>query len=175
MESIRRKIKVFWLDHRDPILFYSMVIIGIIIVVQFLNQIAIQKSEEETTSNSVDTMTQNYNNYSADDKKLIEDFISFCKKKELENAYKLLSNKCKEQLYPTINSFEQEYYNKIFKQKKSIDIQYDAQQNVYKITFSPDLLESGKLTNENNIVDYYKVEEEVIETKIFINYNKDIK
>ena len=47
MESIRRKIKFFWLEHRDPIILYSSVIIGIILVVQFLNQRVIEKNKAE--------------------------------------------------------------------------------------------------------------------------------
>lgn len=175
MESIRRRIKIFWLDHRDPIIFYSMFIAGIIVVVQFLNNMAILKSEEDKENNNIKNEQCYDYRTSKKDKELIGEFITYCKENNIEKAYSLLSNKCTSNLYPTINDFEKNYYNKIFNQKKNTKIKYDYEKNIYEIIFYPDLLESGKIENENNIIDYYKIEEEVIESKIYINYNNDVK
>lgn len=174
MEFIKRRIKIFWLDHRDPILFYSIVIASIIIIVQFLNQIAIQKEKEEKNS-YISTEVEKYKTYSIEDQKLVESFINYCKETKIEDVYALLSNKCKEDLYPTINDFQKKYYNNIFNVKRTVRIEYDYEKDLYKITFYRDLLETGKLTDATNIVDYYKIEEEVIESKIYINYYKNIK
>lgn len=81
MESIRRKIKIFWLDHSDPIIFYSIVLIGVIIIVQFFNRLAIEKNKEESMTNTVIN-----GNYNLKDDSLVKDFIDYCKQKETQKA-----------------------------------------------------------------------------------------
>lgn len=170
MESIRRKIKIFWLEHRDPILFYSIVIAGIIVVVQLLNQTAILNSEEDTKNNNIEN--EQYYDYSTsqEDKELIEDFITYCKENNMEKAYSLISNKCKSDLYPTIKEFEEKYYNNRFYRKRTVQIDYQREKNIYVISFYPDLLESGKYIDSESIVDYFKIEQELLDRKININY-----
>lgn len=172
MESIRRKIKIFWLEHRDPILLYSGVIIGIILVVQFLNQMAIEKKKAEQMSNTNITNEEIYT-YNIKDETLIEDFIEYCKENKTEEAYELLSKKCKEELYQTHEIFVNEYYSKIFNKKKIIEINYEKEKKLYEIVFYSDVLESGGF--KNHLIDYYKIESDVIENKIYINFYKEIK
>lgn len=170
MESIRRRIKIFWLDHRDPILFYTIMIAGIIIIVQILNQIAISRSAEKEISNNIHIKDEQYSEYKKEDKKLIETFIEYCKENNIEKAYSLLSNNCKTELYPTINDFRDKYYNKRFKQKTTIKIKYNREKGLYNIYFYPDILESGKYIDDESVVDYFNIEQGVLEAKININY-----
>lgn len=170
MESIRRRIKIFWLDHSDPILFYSMVIIGTIFIVQFFNKLAIEKNEQESKTNTINIgITENYN---IRDDSLVKDFINYCKQNETQKAYELLSRKCKEELYPTYEEFMNNYYNKIFNIKRTIQTNYDREKNIYKINFYTDILESGGFTN--SMQDYYKIEQDVLENKVYINLYKGI-
>ena len=37
------------------------------------------------------------------------------------------------------------------------------------------MLETGKIDKENNIVDYYKIEDSIMESKIYINLQNNIK
>lgn len=173
MESIRRKIKIFWLDHSDPIIFYSLVIIGTILIVQFFNKLAIEKNKEESMINITNTVIDQNYNYNIKDDFLIKDFINYCKQNETEKAYELLSIKCKEELYPTYEDFINNYYNKIFNQKRTIQTDYDSKKNIYNIRFYTDILESGGFTS--SIDDYYKIEQDVLENKIYINIYKDVK
>lgn len=168
MESIRRKIKIFWLDHSDPIIFYSIVLIGVIIIVQFFNRLAIEKNKEESMTNTVIN-----GNYNLKDDSLVKDFIDYCKQKETQKAYEMLSRKCKKELYPTYEEFINNYYNKIFNQKRTVQTEYDREKDIYKISFYTDILESGGFTN--SIQDYYKIERDVLENKVYINVYKDIK
>lgn len=172
MESIKRKIKFFWLDHRDPILLYSGIIIGIILVVQFLNQMAIDKKESEKISNTNITNEKIYN-YNVKDETLIEYFIDYCKENKTKEAYELLSKKCKEELYQTHQIFIDDYYNKMFNEKRTIEINYEEEKQIYKIVFYSDILESGGF--KEDIIDYYKIEQDVIDNKIYINFYKEIK
>ena len=84
MESIRRRIKIFWLEHSDPIIFYSIVIIVIILIVQFFNRLAIEKNKADEIATS-ETTTESYI-YNAEDKKLIENFVSLCKDNKTHEA-----------------------------------------------------------------------------------------
>ena len=170
MESIRRKIKIFWLEHRDPILLYTSVIIGIILVVQFLNQMAIEKKETEKLNNTNIVKEENYN-YNVKDKPLIENFIKYCKENKTKEAYQLLSKQCKEELYQTHEIFIDDYYNKMFNKKRTVKISYDKEKQAYKIVFYSDILESGGF--EEDIIDYYKTEQDVIDNKIYINFYKE--
>lgn len=174
METIRRKIKIFWLEHSDPIIFFGGIIIGVILITQFLNRLVIEKSEEEAKYNVVDgsTVVQKYT-YSTEDKKLIQSFIDYCKENKTKEAYELLSNNCKNELFQTYEIFISEYYNKLFKKKATTEISYDKEKQLYKITYYFDVLENGGY--KENTVDYYKIEQDVIENKIYINFYKDIK
>lgn len=174
METIRRKIKIFWLEHSDPIIFFGSIIIAVIMITQFLNKLTIEKNKEEAKNNIINegTATQTYT-YNTEDKNLIQNFINYCKENKTEEAYKLLSNNCKNELYQTYETFVSEYYNKLFNKKVTPQISYDKEKQLYKITYYFDVLENGGY--KENTVDYYKIEQDIIENKIYINYYKDIK
>lgn len=173
METIRREIKIFWLEHGDSILLYLGVIIGIILVVQFFNHRAIEKKEKEEaeSSNIVSEKIYNYT-YNVKDENLIKDFVKYCKEDKTKEAYELLSKKCKEE-YQTYESFLSEYYNKIFTKKRTIEIDYEEEKEAYKISFYSDILETGGFSDK--LIDYYRIEQDVIEKKIYINVYNEIK
>lgn len=174
METIRRKIKIFWLEHSDPIIFFGGIIIGVIIITQILNRLAIEKKENEVNSNNVNenTVTQTYI-YSTEDKKTIQNFINYCKENKTEEAYELLSYNCKNELYQTYETFIREYYNKLFTESIMPEIRYDEEKQIFKITFYSDIIETGGFTNSTT--DYYKIEQNIPENKIYINYYKNVK
>ena len=105
---------------------------------------------------------------------MIEEFIKLCQNKEIERAYELLSTKCKTDLYPNIEKFKEQYYNKIFNVKREIEIEIVDNQT-YKIKFTEDILESGKIEGRESIIDYYKIDSEILEDKLYINNEKTIK
>ena len=43
----------------------------------------------------------------------IDDFISNCNSGKIAEAYSLISNECKEEMYPEINNFEEFYYKPV--------------------------------------------------------------
>jgi len=54
---------------------------------------------------------------------IIDDFISSCNNGKPEDAYNLLSDSCKTLIYPTLQDFENNYYNKIFSSFKRYSLQ----------------------------------------------------
>lgn len=101
----------------------------------------------------------------------IQKFINYCKDNQLKEAYTLLSEDCKRDLYPSISDFTNQYYNKMFKNNYDIEIEYEKDK-IFKITFYEDILEAGKIENRDSIVHYYKIEQKIVEDKLYINYSK---
>ena len=68
------------------------------------------------------TTKQTEKNYSVISKKQLDDqmgqiiikFIDYCNSGEINSAYELLSDDCKQILFPSIESFLNNYYNRIF-------------------------------------------------------------
>ncbi len=176
MEMLRRNIKIFWTEHGTPILFWTIVIIAVILIVQGLNRLAIKNSEKNSThKNQINNVMQE--NIDKEDKTYtakVNQFISYCKNSQIQEAYDMLSEKCKKELYPTINHFKNNYYSKMFNQGYDIEVEYNSN-NEYKIKFYENILQSGKIENRNYIEDIYKIEEEILESKIYINIARNIK
>lgn len=168
--GLKSKMKIFWSEHRDPILFYIIIIVGILLLIKGLNKLAGNRLNENEANNEIEISFQE----NKENKKLIDEFLQYCRNKQIEKAYDLISDKCKKEKYNTVSSFEKNYYNKIFNQNKNIEIE-KQENNTYKITFYNDMLETGKIDKENNIVDYYKIEDSIMESKIYINLQNNIK
>ena len=71
------------------------------------------------------TLTQSQNNAL----ETLNNFIDYCNNANVNEAYNLLSEDCKKEMYPTTEKFEINYYNKIWKKQKKyfcrkLDIQY---------------------------------------------------
>lgn len=175
MEKIKRKIKMFWLEHSDPIIFYTLLIGGVIIIVQVLNQIAINKNKEENNNTNIIQNEKIIYKSNPEDVELINKFIKYCKEKNLEGAYSLLSEECKNELYPTLEEFTNKYYSRVFDKKCNTSIKYDENNDLYNITFFEDMLETGKIENKEIAKDQYKIIQEILDKKIYINYNQEIK
>lgn len=85
--------------------------------------------------------------------KTIEQFVEFCNNNETEKAYNLLSDECKEQMYPTIDVFYNAYYKDIFTSKKVVTVE-NWINNIYKVKYNDDSLSTG-IYSENNIIQDY--------------------
>ena len=176
MEELRRKIKIFWIEHGTPILFWTIVVVVVLIIVRLLNNYAIQQNTQNNNTQVQNENTTQQITYQENKvyTSLINQFIEYCKNEQIEQAYEMLSENCKTELYPTIDDFSTSYYKRIFSQSRDIEVKYDSTNDTYQIVFYEDILESGKLENRGSIIDYYKIEQEILEDKIYINLNKSI-
>ncbi len=175
--GLRSKIEIFWSEHRDPILFYAILGIGIIIIMRGIYMLTsrVDNQDEEILDNNVkleDTIVTSQS--SKDERKLVNQFIEYCKNEKLEEAYNLISDECKKEKYKTLADFKTDYYNKIFNKKRSIEVK-KQKNNSYKVTFYEDMLETGEADESTSIVDYYTIQDSVIEIKININTQNNIK
>lgn len=119
---------------------------------------------EDTTSKPVITGNEVKKDTQQANTKIIEQFITYCNNKEIEQAYGLLTDECKEELFfGNMEYFKQNYVDKIFVTKKMASIQswISGYINTYRVTIQDDILSSGKLDSSNNIIeDYYTIMEQ---------------
>lgn len=121
-----------------------------------------------------------------DNKTVIDNFIGYCNLKQIERAYNLLTDECKEKVFfSNIGNFENNYINKIFDGKKTYSMQSWINRDTYttyKIKIVDDMISTGKITSkEDEIEDYYTVVQDNGQYKLNINsyvatreYNKEI-
>jgi len=154
-------------QNRKIIWIVILTVVGIIALIQTLNNN--YENDKNTISNSVTTYSKD--NYSVITREeinettseesisLITNFIKYCNNQEIEKAYDLLSTQCKEELYPTINDFNTNYYSRIFTEQKSYNstLWINASNSItYRIEIMADLLATGKKENMP-IEDYYTI------------------
>lgn len=97
----------------------------------------------------------------------IEEFVGYCNEHDVEKAYDMLSDSCKEELYPSQEYFEENYYNQLFeKGKKTYSIE-NWTGNTYIVKFKGDLLATGKSSDGFTYQDYITIDEK--EKKLNIN------
>lgn len=87
----------------------------------------------------------------------IRTFFSYCSNGNLENAYNMLTDECKEELYSDIDQFKRFYYADIYEDVRvSFEIENWAN-STYKISVIPDMLATGKSNNGTVKQDYITV------------------
>lgn len=177
MEKIRREIKLFWTRNGKSLLQILGFIAVVILIVQTLNELA--KVKDNTNISEID-YEQKYiqQEKQNEDKKIILMFIEYCNSSNLLQAYEMLSEECKIRQYPTIEEFKEKYINKVFTTKRDCKITWQ-QENIYKITFLKDILQTGTLENIEDIEDYYGIKEDVFGNKtlninLYSNIRKEI-
>lgn len=125
---------------------------------------------EKTTISGTNVRQQEQEN----NKTLIENFINYCNQKQIEQAYNLLTDECKKEVFfSNIANFSNNYVNKIFNSKKTYSMQSWINRDTYttyKIKIVDDMISTGKITStQNEIEDYYTVVKEEGEYKLNIN------
>lgn len=148
----------------------SLTIIGVFALIQALNNYYKNNTKEKSSSAS-STTTYNAPNYSIITEKeidndvsensqaIIKNFFDYCNNSKITEAYNLLSDDCKKELYPSINEFKQKYFDIVFTNTKTYSsnlwISKDNK-NTYRLEIHGDILGSGK-KDEMPIEEYYTV------------------
>ena len=157
-----------------------IIVVAIILLIQVLNSIA-KKSREES-SNVVNDETSNKSQTSSkspnimqtqvstggsdvsksdarNNQMLIANFVSYCNNKSITDAYNMLSEECKKELFSTEDEFNNKYLKKIFTNKKDYNIEAWKNTSVgvtYRVTYVDDILSTGKVGT--NTEDYITVD-----------------
>ena len=115
------------------------------------NEITTNNIQENTLNNDIAKIKDSITS----DEEAIAAFILLCNNKKVDLAYEMLSDNCKQVLYPTKQNFVNDYYSAIFKTYKNYQV-ISFKNNTYKVSYKEDELTTGNIEN-TNIVDYITV------------------
>lgn len=102
---------------------------------------------------------------------LINSFVEYCNNGEIQKAYDLLTEECKQVLYPNINIFQTNYVQKRFTKRRQADIQswYNDVVDTYKVRLTEDILATGNASMTGAIEEYMSIVTENNVEKLSIN------
>ena len=111
------------------------------------------------------TMTQSQ----SEDLNFIDQFIAYCNNGQIQEAYDLLSNDCKEEMYPELSVFQSAYYQPVFEgREKQVTIE-NWSGNIYRISVNEDSLSTGNYSDEAQYQDYITVIDQEDTKRLNIN------
>lgn len=162
------KLGRFYNQNRHIVWIIIAIVVGVIALIQVLDKLAYNKIQEEngisTETSRTNTTSKNYaivteQEIDEDKAEIIEEFINLCNNNQVDMAYEILSDDCKEVLYPTLDDFTEKYFSKIFETKKAYSCQAwinEKNSYTYRIDFIQDMLATGE-PSKTSILDYYTV------------------
>lgn len=173
------KLIRFYNQNRKKIFKIILIIVFIIGIIQLLNWLTKVKNSNKTQNNVIQNNTvinsssqkelvsnksgvsgEKVSDYKLEkDTDVINKFMTYCNDKELGNAYELLTDECKEEMFSTIDDFKDIYYMTIFNGESKVYTLENWVNSIYKIEINDDVLSTGKYEKENTVIDYITVEE----------------
>lgn len=161
----------YYNQNRKTIWLVIIAIIILIIAIQAINNII--KNQNVKTSNNTINEKEYENNLNInilisnesveeDEKLIIDQFIRYCNAGKIQDAYNLLTENCKNELFPTIEHFKNNYYNIYFLTTKLYSKEHFVV-DTYKIKLYDDILSTGNV-NTNAIEDYFTLEKQKDDT-----------
>lgn len=164
-----------WYNQNREVFFIAVIIIALIIIfIQILNSIYKERREESSVGNSstntsttISTANESVitgetisDKDSIENTDLIKTFVEYCNNGEVENAYNMLTDECKELIYPSIDYFRTNYYERIFYINRMYNLEnWFASDDyyIYYIKYTEDVLASGDVNSSDNKGDYITV------------------
>ena len=177
------KIIRWYNQNRNIIWMTVLTVVGVIALIQTLNGFYKNNTKEESSSTNISTTTYNNPNYSVVSKteinkttsensqEIIKNFFDYCNNGKIEEAYNLLSEDCKKELYPNLNIFKENYYNRIFTESKMYNSTLwisNGNKNTYRLEIMGDILATGS-KETMPIEEYYTVVYENEEYKLNVS------
>lgn len=171
-------------QNRIKVIITIFIIVFLIALIHTINNILGQAQTEQPSTNSIieDTSRPSESVITGEELpeettdaniEIINQFVEFCNNKEYENAYNLLSQDCKEELFSTLDLFIANYSNAIFNADMTYNLElwYNTTSTyTYRITYyENNLLATGNINSSNNVEDYITVLVENGENKLNIN------
>lgn len=174
------KLIRFYNQNRKMIFKIILIIVFIIGIIQLLNWLTKLKSERKIQNNVMQNSSSVINNNSQEellsnksvisgekisdyklenDTDVIKSFMTYCNDRELESAYELLTDECKEEMFSTVDDFKEIYYIPIFNGNSKVYTLENWTDSTYKIEINDDVLATGKYEKENTVIDYITVKE----------------
>lgn len=100
---------------------------------------------------------------------ILDNFFTACNNQKYEEAYNMLTDKCKELVYPSLKSFKFNYYDNVFKgEKKSYSFE-NWFGNTYYVKLTQDALSTGKVESAKDAkYDYITIENNKLNISTYI-------
>ena len=164
MNNLRR----FFNQNRKKIIWITLIIVFLFLVLKLLDTLSGNKADENliisnNNDNKINELITEKSLTSGQiisssklksDTDVINEFINYCNNGEIQNAYNMLTDECKEVMFPNIDAFRTIYYNGNFNgEEKSCTIENWAG-DIYRINLTGNILSTGDLTNTGIIQDY---------------------
>lgn len=166
----------FYNQNRKKFFVIGIIIVFLFILLQLFNNILKERDENAKSNINIIKNTNKIENENVlisdksisngkrlSDSKLNEDidiikkFIEFCNNKEFEEAYDLLTDECKEEMFSNLNDFVNIYYTSLFNgEEKNYTIE-NWSSNTYQVNFIGDILSTGKVDEVKNKQDYITI------------------
>lgn len=129
------------------------------------NKVTINDNKNNVNNQNIENVTTDS---SAED--VINYFVKLCNSAKIQEAYDMLSKDCKSVLFPTIDYFKTNYYNKIFTQERIAKVEKSIYPgDIYKVTYGNNLLSNGGYNQGSTIQDYIYITKEDENVKISLN------
>lgn len=174
----------FFNQNRIRIIVTILIVVFIILIIQAINYILKQAEPEAapTEPEIVDTSRPSESVISGEELpeettdtnlNVISQFVEYCNNKQYQNAYDLLTQDCKDELFGTLDLFVSNYCNQIFTSTMTyqLELWYAASSTyTYRITyFTNNLLATGSATPTNTKEDYITIKTSRDGDKLNIN------
>ena len=187
-----QEIRLWYNQHRKKIWITVGIIAAFIIIIQLLNFFTakINNNIEEVntiTENDVISEIKNETNVDIESAQsvvsgetisteklksateVIGEFMDYCNQGNTEAAYGLLTDDCKEQMYNSLDAFNQAYYQDVFGGEQKIYSVENWVGDIYRVRISENMLATGKSNNGYSKQDYITVKETGEGYKLNIN------
>ncbi len=181
MHNIMRYIR----QNRKKIIRIALIVLSLIGLLELLNYFAKSNTKQDNVKENSDiynltngtiiseksavsggSVSQDELN---DVSNLIKQFIENCNKGNIEDAYNMLSDNCKNQLYPNIEKFKVNYYEGLFENNTRTYSIENWFKNTYVVKYTGDILATGKSSDDFTYQDYITIEEQNGENKLNIS------
>lgn len=164
--DIKRNIRLFFVSY-GKLLFEILFVIALVIFgLQWLNQKAAEQKQINTqisVENKSNIIEKNNIQDIKQNKENISVFIEYCKNKQIQEAYSMLSDTCKQNKYSSIDLFNKNYVQKYF----NIDIEdYEilVRKTEYIVNIKESAISSGKAESIKQLK--INIENGILENKI---------
>ena len=169
------KLIKYWNQNRWKILITAIIIVFVIALIYTINSVLKNVQEPvirpqatvpdlSKPTESVITGEEITEEEAEENSNLIKQFVEYCNQKDYQNAYDLLSQDCKEQIFRDLNSFASDYVDEIFDTEKTYTLELwftSTGGYTYRVLYINDnILSSGTVDTTNNKEDYITVVEE---------------
>lgn len=166
----RRWLSSFWNNNKSKI-FNLAKVLGLVILLgfAFAKTVGMLVSSDTTNTASKEAYTPEQTvilgtNISEEkfeeQNSLVKSFVDYCNEQNYEEAYNLLTEDCKEKIYPSLSDFENKYCKRIFTEKREYNLQSwinNGKYNTYRVRFTGDIIGNGSYDNSENYEDYITI------------------